>query len=987
MKFFYIILSLLFSNILTAQFEYEDRSIIEDNRPQDIFELGDLSGDGVDDIVYITSRDELGCFEGDKNLVWIENDGNGKFLEERLVQTISEVPFDDVRIIKINIADYDNDGLQDIAILLRNFDNLPPPNGDDYFYIVRFYKNLGNGIFDSPTEIFNVENNNGGALDFVSVDNDNDGDIDLIVSLSFSEFSGLGRLYQIQNLGNGNFQTITQEINSFELVSIIPSDINGDTYIDLVGLDSANNSIITLVINDGNGNYNYNDTGYFINNGDDFILDLELGDFNNDNYDDILLFTNSPTAVKTLNILLNNGISDITNNFSDSMPLMYSTDVPNLNFAGQFEILDVNDDEYTDIIYTAGGNTEGNTIIKVYNNGDLTFEKDENSSSNGPEVGLVGIANLDEDTIPDLVTRVNLGEFGSLSPLGWYKIDDELQYNFAGRLITSNTLIPDNTATTNPIMQIVDIDGDDYLDILMRNRYYLNLTNGVFSTARSYFFTKHDFRSMHYADYNGDGILDAAYTDSNNLGVLFKNQDGTEINLELTSSGNASTSQVVSFDYESDGDMDIVNIVSNTIFINDGFGNFELFMLGTFRPRESRINYKDLNDDGILDFSNIRTINGTEELWVNLSNGPYNYDFIVVDSDLGSSSDGFFYYNFTDYDHDGDIDFVYTKTNINPMQVMISYNEGNDTFSESQTLLEIEDFTNIINIRYLDIDINGFEDVVIIRDTGEVNILFQISEGQYSESNSFTSFSLECSDNFFNATQFELADIDGDQIDNLIINGITDLSWIVNNLGITLETLDFDQDGIPNVLEDLNNDSNLDNDDTDGDGIANYYDLDDDGDSVDTIDEIVGIGAGLLDNVEYEFIDTDDDNIENYLDDDDDGDLILTVNEDYNNNGTPLDDDLNGNSIPDFLDSDVALSVDTFEELNYNLYPNPVLNFLTIDLDDNLNFQEVEVFDFKGKRVGIYASKKLNLINLKSGLYILKIYTDQGTFVSKVIKD
>lgn len=50
--------------------------------------------------------------------------------------------------------------------------------------------------------------------------------------------------------------------------------------------------------------------------------------------------------------------------------------------------------------------------------------------------------------------------------------------------------------------------------------------------------------------------------------------------------------------------------------------------------------------------------------------------------------------------------------------------------------------------------------------------------------------------------------------------------------------LDHDNDGIPSYMEDLNNDSYLLNDDTDGDRFANFSDKDDDGDGVPTIDEI-----------------------------------------------------------------------------------------------------------------------------------------------------
>ncbi|WP_026778110.1 FKBP-type peptidyl-prolyl cis-trans isomerase [Polaribacter sp. Hel_I_88] len=52
-----------------------------------------------------------------------------------------------------------------------------------------------------------------------------------------------------------------------------------------------------------------------------------------------------------------------------------------------------------------------------------------------------------------------------------------------------------------------------------------------------------------------------------------------------------------------------------------------------------------------------------------------------------------------------------------------------------------------------------------------------------------------------------------------------------------VEDTDHDNDGIPTIDEDLDNDGNVNNDDTDGDGFPNYFDVDDDGDGVLTKDE------------------------------------------------------------------------------------------------------------------------------------------------------
>jgi len=116
-------------------------------------------------------------------------------------------------------------------------------------------------------------------------------------------------------------------------------------------------------------------------------------------------------------------------------------------------------------------------------------------------------------------------------------------------------------------------------------------------------------------------------------------------------------------------------------------------------------------------------------------------------------------------------------------------------------------------------------------------------------------------------------------------------------LGAVLRA-DADNDGVINNLEDIDGDGDVFNDDTDNDGIPDYFDIDDDGDGITTKNEdLNGDGDPTND-------DTDKDGIPNYLDDDDDGDGKKTKNEDYNRNGNFDDDDRDGDGIPDYLDPD-----------------------------------------------------------------------------------
>jgi hypothetical protein len=103
---------------------------------------------------------------------------------------------------------------------------------------------------------------------------------------------------------------------------------------------------------------------------------------------------------------------------------------------------------------------------------------------------------------------------------------------------------------------------------------------------------------------------------------------------------------------------------------------------------------------------------------------------------------------------------------------------------------------------------------------------------------------------------------------------------------------DHDLDGVPSYLEDINNDFEIGNDDTDGDGIQDFVDVDDDGDGVLTFDELepmqytvdtnIGESEPILDVKEFEIsrsedagvitintvkiIDSNSDGIDDYLD-------------------------------------------------------------------------------------------------------------------------
>ncbi len=234
--------------------------------------------------------------------------------------------------------------------------------------------------------------------------------------------------------------------------------------------------------------------------------------------------------------------------------------------------------------------------------------------------------------------------------------------------------------------------------------------------------------------------------------------------------------------------------------------------------------------------------------------------------------------------------------------------------------------------------------------------------------------------------------IENPQIIYVRVENVNTECYLVTSFEIATDELgpDADGDGIANEDEDINGNGNLNDDDTDGDGIPNYLDSDDDGDTVLTIDETAGIGAGVAPS--YVYIDTDGDTIENYLDNDDDGDDTLTIEEDYNNNGNPIDDDTNGNGIPDFLDDEVFLSVNSFAFDDLSIYPNPTYESFTVQSSKLVLETTISLYDIQGK---LLLSEKMlpqngkltmEVSSLENGVYFVKISSEGNSIVKKLLK-
>ena len=89
----------------------------------------------------------------------------------------------------------------------------------------------------------------------------------------------------------------------------------------------------------------------------------------------------------------------------------------------------------------------------------------------------------------------------------------------------------------------------------------------------------------------------------------------------------------------------------------------------------------------------------------------------------------------------------------------------------------------------------------------------------------------------------------------------------------------------------------------------------------------------------------------------------------------------------------VLLGVETWEETNILVYPNPTTGELTIN-NEQLIINNIEIFDIYGRKLSHISYPKshisylINISHLQAGIYFVKISTEAGeTITRKIIKN
>jgi Flp pilus assembly pilin Flp len=85
-------------------------------------------------------------------------------------------------------------------------------------------------------------------------------------------------------------------------------------------------------------------------------------------------------------------------------------------------------------------------------------------------------------------------------------------------------------------------------------------------------------------------------------------------------------------------------------------------------------------------------------------------------------------------------------------------------------------------------------------------------------------------------------------------------------------------------------------------------------------------------------------------------------------------------------DLSAILSSDTFILENFTIFPNPVSDQITINLQDNLAFLKATIYNNQGQIIRSETTKIINISDLAYGTYLIEVITDKGKVTKSFIK-
>ncbi len=620
-------------------------------------------------------------------------------------------------------------------------------------------------------------------------DPDNDGDYDLFLPNTWYE-----------NLGGFDNWKDRQTINnSSEFLVQKYIDVDNDQDIDLLGLH--NNRIAWYENYDGSGNFGTEQIiGDLSEDYSPAFLNDQLmvtADFNNDGTSDIIVHNSNGTLTLFNNVgeednlfpldekhvLNNNDTDDITkmiansftpDNFPDLVALkngdiVISRNDPNFNAFTQwatildasafstnsgflnFEVLKIEGDYGKSVVGTINGSANNQLFLTRMTDAPQQFSDPVEFEILDDTVREldIEIGDIDGDGDDDIVVRAKADGLNEDPYLYWFEQigGDEI---FAERKLLLPVPVT-NISVSNRGFTLLDVNDDNKLDILIRNKVCFQLDNLEFMAPIEMDIDLESWEKYTFADLNGDDLPEFIIE---NQGAWWDN-DKTEAATSSFINLGQSTNVISIWDINEDGTQDIYNSSDsyhaneitnrksafNSAFIPSGYSILNRSVEIVDIDGDGRDNLVMLREGKINYFQGVNYFNNPIPTFLNFGGTSNNRNPIIADMD-----------------NDGDMDIVYADNYICRLESIGNWN--------CESILPNQTDFSFFNIGLGDFNNDGYLDIVTLKESGVYLVYNQ-------QGNSFEEPVLiyEGNDDIFT---FEL------RVDDLDHDGKLDISFTFN---------------------------------------------------------------------------------------------------------------------------------------------------------------------------------------------------------------
>ena len=635
----------------------------------------DVDSDGDQDVL-ITGRNS----SWQRITKLYTNNGSGTFT------LVSGTPFSGVESSAVAFVDIDNDLDQDVLITGYKSYNHP---------VSHLYKNNGSGIFtaSSASTIDSVYNS---SIAFADIDND--GDMDLLLAGDTTVQNPVTQLYS--NNGSGIFTKVLGTsfigINSGDVAFI---DIDNDNDQDIFITGDLANKVTKLYSNNGNGVYTATAGDPFVAVGNSSIA---VGDFDNDNDQDIFLMGDGGNMKKFSSLYVNNGTGVFTLALGTPFEGVYN---------GKIAYADIDNDGDQDV-FIGGWHYNSTYQSKLYiNNGNGTYKVDTLNIFDSLFCSSVAFADIDGDSDMDLIYS---GQNNSGS-----RVTKLLVNNGSGvfSLVSSTPF----SAMDCSSIAFADIDGDTDLDLLLcganstalaNSLLYTNNGSGVFTLKTNTSLINVDQSAVAFADIDGDNDQDLLITGHNNnypnvyAKLYTNNGTGTFTLVSGNPFYNAKEGAVAFADIDGDNDMDVLisgqhgsGLKLSRLYTNNGSGTFSFVPYTPFENvYKSAISIADIDNDNDMDIlisGTSSTYKATTKLYINNGSGSFSYQQGMPFDSLFTGS-----IIFLDINNDNDKDIIIAGKNWQDHYCAKLYRNESSTSYGTDIIVACDSLTWIDGITY-----------------------------------------------------------------------------------------------------------------------------------------------------------------------------------------------------------------------------------------------------------------------------------------------